>query len=181
MSKQIDKESTESQSSRDIILSRYQNVKNLLVSKNKLPSINIVPRPVEKLQSPKNNLNQISSHEEDDIRLNEVIALCLQIQNRRKERITPKIAVVHNIFEKPCEKLYYFEENIKKYYCFTKPKIPLVVITENTLVLEFKCLQKPKIYGFYCETSSKIFTVAHKVYQIMEFKEEKKNNKRTCS
>ena len=174
MSKQIDKESTESQSSRDIILSRYQNVKNLLVTKNKIPSISLAPRPIEKSHPLKTESNQNDPPDEDDSRLNELILLCSQIQNKIKEKIAPRTTFIYNVLEKPPINLCYFEASIKSFYAASKKNISLLIINEKTNVVKYQCLQKPKVIGFYCEMSSKVFTVVHKIYQIIEFKEEKK-------
>ena len=174
MSKRADKDSSEFMSSRDIILSRYQTVKNLLVTKNKLPNLTIAPKPAEKLKSPKFHSSRERISEEDDNKLNNLITLCSQIQGKIKEKTVQKTTIVYEADYKQAVDISVFHRNKISFQTLMKPCSSLSICTEKTTVRHHKLLLKPKTSGYFCELTSKTFQIVNRVYQIIEFKEEKK-------
>jgi IQ calmodulin-binding motif len=164
----------ESKSSRDIILSRYQNVKHLLVSKNKLLPSTLPPKPIEKISSPIKNSSQSDPLSESDSTLQNLISLCTQIQKKIKEKTVPQESSVYKALEKPLTTLKYLDFDLKRFKTLHKPLVSAYE-AEKTVILDFKCFSKPLTSTLYWEVCTKVFRVHHKVYQIIEFKEEIKN------
>ena len=174
MSKQADKESSEAMSSRDIILSRYQNVKSLLVTKNKILNLNIMPNPSENPNSQKFYSYREKVHEEDDDKLNSLITLCAQIQGKIKEKTLQKTTIVYETAHKQLVNISELHRNQRYFQMFLKPCSPFSIITEKTIVRHHKFLTKPKTASYFCESTSQTYHMVSRVYQLIEFTEEKK-------
>lgn len=168
MSKQA--EGSENMSSRDIILSRFQNVKSLLLTKNKLGVPNVPAKLIEKPQSPKNYLSYSGS---DDGKLTSLIEICTEIQGKIREKCTEK-AIFFGAVRKETLDIAKVEKEISVFKTFMKPATHYKECIENTSTTDYISMNKPIVSSIFCELTVKSFKVVSRVYQIIEFREEKK-------
>ncbi|OMJ67643.1 hypothetical protein SteCoe_35133 [Stentor coeruleus] len=146
------------QSSRDIILSRYQNVKNLLSSKGKTGNS---VSDIKSLEKPKFFSTQAAKPrdvEEEDTRKAHILSLCNRLQGKIEE-IAPRKLVSH-------------------YITLQKPCVSILFVKEKTVVKVFSIEKIPRCPVLVCQKTVKVFKIVQKVYQILEFHEKKDENLR---
>ncbi|OMJ68716.1 hypothetical protein SteCoe_33750 [Stentor coeruleus] len=146
------------QSSRDIILSRYQNVKNLLSSKGKAVTNPSDTKSLDKPQVFNTQPAKPKNIEEENSRRAHILSLCNRLQEKIDEIAPRKL--------------------INRYSTLQKPSVPIIFIQEKTVIKVFSIVQLPKCPEYYCEKSIKAFKIVQKVYQILEFHEKKEESSR---
>ena len=114
-----DNKSLESVSSRDMILSRYQNIKNLLISKQSIPIKSDLQLNTENMIQKTFSIQKNEPSVEEDSKLNNLISLCSEIQQRIKEKIAPR----RNCLEKPIWGIFFVEKTEKNFKVLEKPKV----------------------------------------------------------
>lgn len=141
------------QSSRDIILSRYQNVKNLLSSKSKAGNSSSDTRSLDKPQFFSTQAAKPRDVEEEDSRRAQILSLCNRLQGKIEEIAPRKL--------------------IHRFGTLQKPSVPFLFVQEKTVVKVFGIEKVPRCPELICEKFVKSFKIVHKVYQILEFHEKK--------
>ena len=118
-----DNKSLESVSSRDMILSRYQNIKNLLISKQSIPIKSDLQLNTENMIQKTFSIQKNEPSVEEDSKLNNLISLCSEIQQRIKEKIAPRSNFFWNCLEKPILGIFFVEKTEKNFKVLEKPKV----------------------------------------------------------